>query len=187
MCGSKEFNVYVEPTRPITEEASEVNSLTKINDHLCYKAKRVQTVPIEEALQKFLEFLKNINKPVLVGHYSKKFHFPFMRFYLEQCDLWEAFLTEVKGFVDTWEIFREKFPGLDSYSQIDLVHTFTDDNHEACSAKEKVKELQELSEKKSKMTLLITGLGQKKSNICTVIREYECPRTRPVELSDLNT
>ena len=95
ICGDKEFNAYVEPTRPISREASNVNKLTHVNGQLHYHSNPVETIPIMDALQQFLDFLQEIPKPVLVGHYSKKFDLPFLRFYLKENDLWETFLSVV--------------------------------------------------------------------------------------------
>ena len=136
VCGDKEFNVYVEPTRPISREESNVNKLTHINGQLHYHSNPVETIPIMDALQQFLEFLQEIPKPVLVGHYSKKFDLPFLRFYIKENDLWETFLSAVVGYVDTWIVFRQEFPNRTSYKQVDLVRGLLGEEYEAHSALE---------------------------------------------------
>ena len=123
ICGDNEFNAYVEPTRPISREASNVNKFTHVNGQLHYKRNPVETVPITDALQQFMEFLQEIPKPILVGHYSKKFDLPFLRFYLKENGMWETFLSVVVGYVDTWIVFRQEFPNRTSYKQVDLVRS----------------------------------------------------------------
>ena len=118
VCGDKEFNAYVEPTRPISREASNVNKLTHVKGQLHYKRNPVATISIMDALQQFMEFLQEIPKPILVGHYSKKFDLPFLRFYLKENDMWETFLSVVVGYVDTWIVFRQEFPNRTSYKQV---------------------------------------------------------------------
>ena len=145
ICGNKEFNAYVEPTRPISSEASNVNKLTQVNGQLHYHSNPVETIPIMDALQQFMEFLQEIPKPVLVGHYSKKFDLPFLRFYLKGNDMWETFLSVVVGFVDTWIVFRQEFPNRTSYKQVDLVRGLLGEEYEAHSALEDVRALQKLS------------------------------------------
>ena len=145
ICGDKEFNAYVEPTRPISREASNVNKLTHVNGQLHYKRNPVETIPITDALQHFMEFLQEIPKPVLVGHYSKKFDLPFLRFYLKENDMWETFLSVVVGYVDTWIVFRQEFPNRTSYKQVDLVRGLLGEEYEAHSALEDVRALQKLS------------------------------------------
>ena len=145
VCGDKEFDAYVEPTRPISREASNVNKLTHVNGQLHYKRNPVETIPIMDALQQFLEFLQEIPKPVLVGHYSKKFDLPFLKFYLKENDMWETFLSVVVGYIDTWIVFRQEFPNRTSYKQLDLVRSLLGEEYEAHSALEDVRALQKLS------------------------------------------
>ena len=146
ICGDKEFDAYVEPTRPISREASNINKLTHVNGQLHYKRNPVETIPITDALQQFMEFLQEMPKPVLVGHYSKKFDLPFLRFYLKENEMWETFLSVVVGYVDTWTVFRHEFPNRTSYKQVDLVKGLLGEEYEAHSALEDVRALQKLSE-----------------------------------------
>ena len=53
-----EFNVYVQPTKTIEKEASWINRLTEKDGQLYYKKKPVTTVPTEEALKMFVNFLQ---------------------------------------------------------------------------------------------------------------------------------
>ena len=145
VCGDKEFNAYVEPTRPISREASNVNKLTHVNGQLHYKRNPVETIPITDALQQFMDFLQEIPKPIPVGHYSKQFDLPFLRFYLKENNMWETFLSVVVGYVDTWIVFRQEFPNRTSYKQVDLVRGLLGEEYEAHSALEDVRALQKLS------------------------------------------
>ena len=138
-----------------------MNHLTEMNGQLYYKANPVDTVPIDQALRKFIDFLKETDTPILVGHYCKNFDLPFIRFYLNQHDLWKSFISEVKGFADTWEIFKAEFPNRNSYKQVNLVKDFLGETYEAHSALEDVKALKKLSEEKIKDKLLKYRFGAK--------------------------
>ena len=160
VCGDKEFNVYMEPTRPIPREASNVNKLTLVNGQLNYKMRPVETVPINQALQQFMEFLQGIPKPVLVAHNSKKFDLPFLKHYLKENDLWATFMSVVIGYVDSWIVFRQEFPNRSSYKQVDLVKDLLGEEYEAHAALADVRALQKLCELK-KENLLDYRFGAK--------------------------
>ena len=122
--------------------------MTIENGRLYYRMNPVKTVPIKEALQRFVEFLRGILKPVLVGHNSKKFDLPFLRFYLKENQMWEAFLSVVEGYVDTVIVFKKEVPNTPSAShkQVDLVKDLLGEEYEAHAALEDVRALQKLSE-----------------------------------------
>ena len=164
VCGDKEFNVYIEPTRPIPREASNVNKLTLLNGKLHYEMNPVETVPIKEALQQFIKFLREIPKPELVGHYSKKFDLPFLKHYLKENDMWETFQSLVAGYIDTWIAFRQEFPNRSSYKQVDLVRGLLGEEYEAHNALEDARTLQKLCELK-KEKLLDYRFGAKEIGI----------------------
>ena len=90
VCGTDEFDVYVSPERSNIEEgASKVNKLSIVQGTLHYKGDAVNSINIKDALEKFIDFLENVHKPVLVGHNIKKFDVPFISFYLKRYSLWE--------------------------------------------------------------------------------------------------
>ena len=101
VCGNKEFNYYVTPTQPITKGSSKVTKLTVVNDQMCFDGKAVETIGINNVLSKFVGFLTDIEKPVLVGHNIKTFDLMFLHSYLIQNDYYEPFVSTVVGFVDT--------------------------------------------------------------------------------------
>ena len=160
VCGDKELNIYIEPIKPILREASDVNKLTLENGQLHYKMNPVETAPINQALQQFMEFLQKIPKPILLGHYCKKFDLPFLRFFLEENDLWATFLSVVVRYVDTWIVFKEEFPNMSSYKQVDLVRELLEEEYEAHNALADVRALQKLCELK-KDNLLDYRFGAK--------------------------
>ena len=107
---SKESNVYVTPTQHISKTASNVTKLTVINGQLHHKGNAVTTLGINDALQNFINFLKAIQKPVLVGQNIKTFDLIFLYNNLVKCELWESFLSVIVGFVDTLLAFKKELP-----------------------------------------------------------------------------
>ena len=146
ICSTNEFDIYVKPERPIDSGASAVNKLTQVQGNLFYQGNLVHSIPIEDALKKFVDFLENIHKPVLVGHNIKKFDLPFLGFYLKKFGFWKKFVTAVAGFVDTWILFRQEYPGRSSCKQVDLVAGLLGETYEAHNAMEDVKAVQKLCE-----------------------------------------
>ena len=143
-----EFNVYVPPTRAIEKEASLINRLTEKDGQLYYKKRPVTTVPIDEALKMFVNFLQELPlPPILVGHYINKFDLPFLKHYMMEHNLWEEFSQTIKKFVDTYELFKQEYLGLFSYKQQDLVISLLGlcENYEAHNALNDAKALRKLS------------------------------------------
>ena len=112
MCGDKHFSRYITPTKPIVKQASLVNKFTAKDGKLCYKDVPVQSVGYQEALAGFIDFLKNITNPVLVGHNCEKFDLKFLAIHLMKHGLWYQFLSTVTGYVDTLAVFRREYPGV---------------------------------------------------------------------------
>ena len=131
---SKEFNVYVTPTQHISKAASNVTKLTVVNGQLHHKGNAVATLGINDAVQNFINFLKGIQKPVLVGHNIKTFDLIFLYNNLVKCDLWESFLSVVVGSVDTLLVFKKELPKRHSYKQEVLVAELLQESYSAHNA-----------------------------------------------------
>ena len=100
--------MYVTPTQHISKAASNVTKLTVVNGQLYHKGNAVTTLDINDALQNFINFLKAIQNPVLVGHNIKTFDLIFLYNNLVKCELWESFLSATVGFVDTLLVFKNQ-------------------------------------------------------------------------------
>ena len=88
--GSKYWNQYIQPTKPIHPKASEVTHLSiGINNRLCYRGIECKNVvTASNAIQKFQEYLKH-NYPegvILIAHNGTTFDFPLLK------NIWKSIL-----------------------------------------------------------------------------------------------
>ena len=110
MCGENKFNQYVLPTCSISRGAARITKITKQDGRLYHKNKPVDTLDITAALKEFIHWLNDQNKPILIGHNSKKFDCPFLLNALEDAELTAEFRNAISGFADTLPILKEHLP-----------------------------------------------------------------------------
>ncbi|XP_062582689.1 uncharacterized protein LOC134244444 [Saccostrea cucullata] len=108
--GNEEMNVYMRPTTQICLEASAATRLTYIGGVLKHKGQTVTSVPPEDGLRYFLEFLKKFFKPILVGHNVQNFDVPVLVNQLAKYGLLEHFKENFSGFLDRMELAKKKNP-----------------------------------------------------------------------------
>ncbi|XP_029289262.1 uncharacterized protein LOC115009442 [Cottoperca gobio] len=141
----RDFNVYILPSRPIHERASEVNGFTVGDGRLLLNGTPVDTVPLVDALTSFIDFLRSFQRPVLLAaHNAEQFDAPLLQRVLRQFSLYTEFQQVVSGFVDTLPLSRNLHPDLPSYSQVNLVQHFLGKTYNAHDALEDARMLQEL-------------------------------------------
>ena len=92
----------------------------------------------------FINFLKSIHKPVLVGHNIKTFDLMFLHHHLKRIN--ENILSVVTGFVDTKLVFKKEFPQQHSYTQANLMTDLLDESYAAHNSLDDVKALPKLSQ-----------------------------------------
>lgn len=106
---NREFNVYVNPTQPISPAAMNITGLSIIGGHLHFNNKVVSTIHIKDALialHQFLSCSEKIN--VLVAH-NAKFDVPRLLRAMVKNNV-HLDITNIVGFVDTLTIFKKAFP-----------------------------------------------------------------------------
>ena len=113
---------------------------------LYFDGNLVETVTSKQALVEFINFLKGIKKPVLVGHNIKTFDLMFLHHHLNRINEWENFLSIVTGFVDTKIVFKKEFPQQHSYTQANLMSNLLHESYAAHNSLDDVKALAKLSE-----------------------------------------
>ena len=143
---SGEFNTYVTPTQHISKGASDVTKLTMVNGQLYDNGNAEDSIGTKKTLIRFIDFLKTIQNPVLVGHNIKTFDLIFLFNNLAKCDLWESFLSIVVGFIDTLLVFKKEFPKRSCYKQGVLMHELIHETYSAHNALNDVKALKRLIE-----------------------------------------
>ncbi|XP_062592947.1 uncharacterized protein LOC134254452 [Saccostrea cucullata] len=140
-----DFNVYVQPRCRITDQASSVNGILYNWDTktMIHRGNQVSAKPIQEALLDFLEYMKKIQNPVLVGHNACSFDIPILTNRLREFNLLGVFSKHVVGFVDTLKISKRVFAKSEvgNYKQENLVNKVINCTYHAHDAKEDVRVL----------------------------------------------
>ena len=140
-----EFNVYILPEKRISAAASRVNQLTATQGRVFHKGKPVHAEGAKEALQKFVTWLKNKKKPVvLFAHNAKSFDSKCIIYSLKKYDLLSSFQDGVLGFVDTLTLFKTVLPLREKYSQKSLVSDVLGISYGAYNSLEDVRALPKL-------------------------------------------
>ncbi|KAL6106360.1 uncharacterized protein ACO6RY_10252 [Pungitius sinensis] len=145
VCGKRVFNAYMLPTCRITEGAGQLTGFSVSDGALFRDGVPTGTVPLAEALASFLDFLRSFGGPVrLAAHNARRFDAPVLTRELRRLRLLPQFEQVVSGFVDTLPLARGLEPGLDRYTQKNLVHHFLGQSYDAHDAAADASVLQEL-------------------------------------------
>ena len=123
------------PKKPISIQATEITGLTVRNGKMFHHGKPVESIPISKALDGLMNFITGENV-YLAGHNIKTFDCHILFNALKLNERVDEFKTKVDGFIDTKLLFKQLKPGLESYSQVNLV------NYSAHDAPEDVVHLQ---------------------------------------------
>ena len=100
----------MEASRPIHPGASAKTKLTIQDGRLHHKNRPVDTVKITTALKKFIEWLKEQDQPLLIGHNAKAFDCMFLLNALERTNLTTEFRGVICGFSDSFLMFMDHLP-----------------------------------------------------------------------------
>ncbi|XP_031169684.1 DNA polymerase III PolC-type-like isoform X3 [Sander lucioperca] len=145
ICGERVFNVYTLPRQTLTESAKQVTGFTVSDDCLFLRGAPVNTIPLVDALTSFIDFLRSFRRPVLLAaHNAKRFDAPVLNRVLRQLSLRKEFQKVVSGYVDTFLLSKNLYPGLRSHSQENMVRHFLGRTYNAHDAVEDATMLQEL-------------------------------------------
>jgi DNA polymerase III alpha subunit (gram-positive type) len=105
------FHVYINPVEEeISRFTTHLTQLMKIDGFLLKNFVVVPSEPVESALEKFVQFLEQKPKPIVLVAHKANFDVKFLLHYIRKCNLLERFLVCVVGFADTLEAARKKFP-----------------------------------------------------------------------------
>ncbi|KAL5012907.1 hypothetical protein ScPMuIL_011458 [Solemya velum] len=144
ICGTDSFDQYITPTKSVSPGAAAVTGLTSQGGVLFYHGTPVPTLPLQGAMQQFLAWLDDRAPVILIGHNFRAFDFPRIIRVVDRVKMNVAFKERVVGAVDTLPLFKEVFPGRDTYKQEALVHAVLKENYEAHNALADVSCLQKL-------------------------------------------
>ncbi|XP_061629312.1 uncharacterized protein LOC133477941 isoform X2 [Phyllopteryx taeniolatus] len=145
VCGMRTFNAYIVPHRTITTRAFKLTGFSVKNVILYCYGVAMETIPLEEALTSFIDFLDSFWGPVyLATHNAQRFDAPILeRVLWESSLLWE-FQRVMPNYLDTLVLSRRMFNNLHSYSLPYLVDRFLMRKYGAHSALEEARILQAL-------------------------------------------
>ncbi|XP_029909502.1 uncharacterized protein LOC115360625 [Myripristis murdjan] len=147
--GDRVFNVYTLPHDTICDEATRVTGFTVDSGTLLLHGRRVETIPLREALSTFISFLHSFRCPLLLAaHNAKRFDAPVLSRALRECSLTREFREVESKFLDTFLISKRLFAHeLSRFSQEYLVRHFLKKSYNAHNAVEDCRSLQELYRK----------------------------------------
>lgn len=104
--GNKQFNVYINPTKQISTNATAANGLINCQGNLMYHGLKVQSVTMRLALSGLLEWLKSIDKKCYLAAHNLSFDGPRLYRVICKYSLIDEFSDVICGFIDTLEIIR---------------------------------------------------------------------------------
>ena len=113
---------YVMPKIPITSSATEITRFEVHNGMFFHHGNKVDALAVSASLDSLFRFLEKLKNVVLVGHNIKTFDCPVLLQVLESCLLLSKLTEVVKGFLDTWLLFKLVYPDRHSYSQYSTVY-----------------------------------------------------------------
>ncbi|XP_037109614.1 DNA polymerase III subunit epsilon-like [Syngnathus acus] len=145
VCNRRVFNTYVVPRCALTKEASDVTGFSLANGCLFRHGKPMDTVPLRQALDSFMEFLSSFCGPLyLAAHNANRFDAPVLNRVLREFSLLHPFQSVVFAYLDTFLLSKRMFRNFYSYSLAYMVQYFLEKSYDAHNALEDARMLQEL-------------------------------------------
>lgn len=128
------FSAYVLPKTQLDPNAERATGIVFDGSTLYVRGQRVAAIPIREALDNFLEWLKKFSDVVLVAHNGRVFDFRVLCIAVNKCNLQNTFRETVTAFVDSLSVMRRNVPKLPSYKQECLARHFSLPDYNAHNA-----------------------------------------------------
>ncbi|XP_062617800.1 uncharacterized protein LOC134279410 isoform X2 [Saccostrea cucullata] len=144
------FNVYMTPNRAIAEDASRATGLTYEGGVLKHHGQPLDAVEPARGLEQFVNFVRSLSKPFVIGHNIQNFDIPVLMFHLQKCNLMHVFQDSVSGFIDTYRLSKKVIDKATvcNYKQETLVKCLLGVDYEAHNALSDVTSLRKLYEEK---------------------------------------
>ena len=166
--GQDRLNLYVTPKKAIQSKASGVTSQKLINGALYCKEKKLDSVSISAAIDKFIEFLQKSSNNVIIGHNIRAFDCHVLFHAFTNCGKLQSFLQHVVGVMDTKSLFKASHPDLKKYSQKALYSSTVGTEYNAHDAMADVDALKCLVETAGSTTAM------KQNNTATISHIMDC-------------
>lgn len=102
-CGKKTFDIYINPTKLIPRRATHFNGLSNSPDcdFLMYNGEKVASVPLQIAMEKFLQWLSSFERKCCIVAHNLNFDGSRMFVALVRCSLISEFSNVILGFTDS--------------------------------------------------------------------------------------
>ncbi|XP_062616800.1 uncharacterized protein LOC134278504 [Saccostrea cucullata] len=117
--------LHVLPKQQFDANAERATGIVFDGTSLYMRGKRVGAIPIKEALDNFLQWLKKFRDVVLVAHNGRVFDSRALYSAINKCNLQKVFRETVTAFVDSLSVMRKNVPKLPSYKQKCLARHFS--------------------------------------------------------------
>lgn len=144
ICEGHAFNGYTVPELPLSKHVRDLTGFVVHGPHLYRHGVPVQTLLLKDLLSRFIAYLSQFYRPLLVAHNAQNFDAPVIMRVMAENGLQQRFRQVVFGFVDTYQLSKHLYPYLPSYSLKALVNHFLHQRFDAHNALEDAKILEKL-------------------------------------------
>lgn len=144
ICDGRAFNGYAVPELPLSQHVTDLTGFVVHGPHLYRHGVAMQTLLLKELLRRFINYLSQFYRPLLVAHNAEKFDAPVIMRVMAENGLLQQFRQVVSGFVDTYQLSKHLYPYLPGYSLTALARRFLGQPFDAHNALEDARILEKL-------------------------------------------
>lgn len=144
ICEGRSFNGYTVPKLPLSKHVTDLTGFVVHGPHLYRHGVAMQTLSVKDLLRRFIDYLSQFYRPLLVAHNAEKFDAPVIMRVMAENGLLQQFRQVVSGFVDTYQLSKRLYPYLPGYSLTALARRFLGQQFDAHNALEDARILEKL-------------------------------------------
>lgn len=144
ICEGRVFNGYAVPELPLSKHVRDLTGFAVHGPYLYRHGVLVQTLLLKELLRRFIDYLSQFYRPLLVAHNAENFDAPVIMRVMAENGLQQRFRQVVSGFVDTFQLSKHIYSYLPGYSLKALASHFLGQQFDAHNALEDAKILEKL-------------------------------------------
>lgn len=144
ICEGRTFNGYTVPVLPLSKHVTDLTGFTVHGPYLYRQGVVMPTLSLKDLLCRFLDYLSQFYRPLLVAHNAEKFDAPVIMRVMAENGLLQRFRQVVSGFVDTYQLSRHLYPHLHGHSLMALARHFLGQQFDAHNALEDARILEKL-------------------------------------------
>ncbi|XP_043284941.1 uncharacterized protein [Venturia canescens] len=110
VCEENSFCVYVTPTQTVHAQAQRITGFKNVGGELYCRDKKVDSIPLHDALRSFLQFLSVSGQPCLLVAHNANFDCSHLLLATQKYGMTREFQTRIAGFSDTYLILKKLHP-----------------------------------------------------------------------------